>query len=222
MATSYRLISFDLCPFVQRSIITLNEKAVPFDLEYIDLKAKPDWFMELSPLGKVPVLQVGDTVLFESAVINEYLDEVTEGSMIPSDPLQHAHARAWIEFSSNLTVDVSRMIQAKDDETFSKQTDRARGKLEKLEKEVSEDGPFFYGAELTLVDCAVAPALMRLSWMEKLDPELSLICEFPKICRWREALCARPSVRTSVVPDIEQRFHKLLKGNESYVGRALP
>lgn len=221
MATRYRLISFKLCPFVQRSIITLNEKGVPFDIEYIDLKAKPDWFLKLSPLGKVPVLQVGDTVLFESAVINEYLDEVTEGSMIPSDPLQHAHARAWIEFSSNLTMDVSRMIHAKDGESFSQQATKARAKLDKLESEVSDEGPFFYGPELTLVDCAIAPALMRLSWMEDIDSELKLICESPKICRWREALCKRPSVQTSTVPDIVERFHEMLKRNESYVGRQL-
>ncbi len=71
------LISFNLCPFVQRSVITLNKKGIDYKITYIDLADKPDWFLALSPLGKVPVLKHGDEVLFESAVINEYLDEIT-------------------------------------------------------------------------------------------------------------------------------------------------
>lgn len=64
----FELVSFELCPFVQRSVITLNEKGVPFDIRYISLKDKPDWFLDISPLGKVPVLIVDEgTVLFESA-----------------------------------------------------------------------------------------------------------------------------------------------------------
>ncbi len=69
-----KLISFKICPYVQRSVITLKEKNVDFDIEYIDLANKPEWFLKISPLGRVPVLQVGEEVLFESAVINEYLD----------------------------------------------------------------------------------------------------------------------------------------------------
>ena len=69
------LISHDLCPYVQRAVIALAEKGVAFDRVYIDLAAKPDWFLAISPLGKVPLLKVGDDVIFESAVILEYLEE---------------------------------------------------------------------------------------------------------------------------------------------------
>lgn len=64
------LISFKTCPFVQRSVITLKEKGIDFKTTYIDLAEKPAWFLAISPLGKVPVLKIGDEVLFESAVIN--------------------------------------------------------------------------------------------------------------------------------------------------------
>ena len=63
------LISHDLCPYVQRAVIALTEKGVAFDKEYVDLANKPDWFKAMSPLGKVPLLKVGDEVIFESAVI---------------------------------------------------------------------------------------------------------------------------------------------------------
>ena len=111
------LISFKLCPFVQRSVIVLLEKKVPFDIRYIDLSNPPDWFKAISPLGKVPLLKLGDTVLFESAVIMEYLDEVNPPSLHPSDPLRKAHHRAWIEFSSTLLVSQYQLTMIAADET---------------------------------------------------------------------------------------------------------
>ena len=83
------LISFKLCPFVQRSVITLLYRDVPHRTTYIDLDEPPVWFAKISPFGKVPVLRVdGDSVLFESAVINEFIDEASPGSMQPEDPLR--------------------------------------------------------------------------------------------------------------------------------------
>ena len=77
--TKYTLISFKLCPYVQRVAIALAEKGISFDLQYVDLDNKPDWFTRISPLGKVPLLKVEDeereTVLFESSVILEYLED---------------------------------------------------------------------------------------------------------------------------------------------------
>src|SRR6201995_1115806 len=73
MTEKLTLISHKLCPYVQRAVIALNEKGVPFERVDIDLANKPDWFLKLSPLGKTPVLVVGEHAIFESAVILEYL-----------------------------------------------------------------------------------------------------------------------------------------------------
>lgn len=70
--TKPTLISFKLCPYVQRSVINLLEKKVDYEIKYIDLANKPEWFLKISPFRRVPVLVVGEDVLFESAVINEY------------------------------------------------------------------------------------------------------------------------------------------------------
>ncbi len=61
---SLHLISFKTCPFVQRAVITLKHKNIDFDITYIDLADPPDWFLEISPLEKVPVLKVDDEILF--------------------------------------------------------------------------------------------------------------------------------------------------------------
>ena len=63
--TKLTLISHELCPFVQRAAIALEEKGVKFERINVDLANKPDWFLAISPLGKVPLLKVGDAVIFE-------------------------------------------------------------------------------------------------------------------------------------------------------------
>jgi len=102
------LVSFKTCPFVQRAAIVLLEKAVPFEITYIDQTKKPDWFVKISPLGKVPLLKVNDTVLFESAVMktsvisqefrHRYLErpgdpEAFEGRAIVFEGPEDYHAR---------------------------------------------------------------------------------------------------------------------------------
>src|SRR5882724_6238219 len=98
MAERLKLISHKLCPYVQRAVIALTEKGVAFERIDIDLANKPDWFLKVSPLGKTPVLGVGDTAIFESAVILEYLEETQQTPLHPADPLDRAEHRAWIEF----------------------------------------------------------------------------------------------------------------------------
>lgn len=219
----FKLISFELCPFVQRSVITLREKGVDFEIAHIDLGNKPDWFLALSPLGKVPVLVVdGDTVLFESAVINEYLDEVTAGRMLPEDPLRRAYGRAWIEFASNLLLDSYLLQTAKDEEVARTQMGKAAAKLAKLEEQLPSEGPFFYGEAFSLVDSSTLPALQRLGWMSAIEPEVQAIwSDVPKVVRWRDAMLAKDSVKGSLVPDIDARFRQALIRAESWVGRSL-
>lgn len=215
--TKPRLISFKLCPYVQRAVIMLNEKKVPFDITYIDLKDKPDWFLKISPMGKVPVLEVGETVLFESAVIAEYLDEVHPPSLHPLDPLKKALNRAWIEFSSELLVDLYRMVLAKDEEGFDQSRDAARAKLERLEGQLGE-GPFFNGHGFALVDAAFAPAFMRIDLLEKAHP-LGLLDDLPGVTRWKEALLARESVKTSVVPEFPELFRESITQHGGVLAR---
>jgi len=120
------LISFDLCPFVQRSVITLLEKKAPFKVTYIDLAKPPKWFLEISPFGKVPVLKAEDQVIFESAVINEYVDEVTPPRLMPEKPITKAINRAWIEFASELLMLQYQMSIAASQKDYEESENRLR------------------------------------------------------------------------------------------------
>jgi len=115
MAARLRLISHKLCPYVQRAVIALSEKGVAFERIDIDLANKPDWFLAISPLGKTPVLQVGDVAIFESAVILEYLEETQPHQVHPADPLRRAEHRGWIEFGSAILNDIAGFYVASDE-----------------------------------------------------------------------------------------------------------
>jgi len=212
----YRLISYDLCPFVQRTQVMLREKGVSFDVEYIDLRNKPDWFVALSPTGKVPTLEVttddgAQVVLFESLVINEYLEEAAGGRpMFPADPLARAKARAWTEYSTALLQDCFALTAAADEEALAEVLARVRAKLDRLEKEVAQ-GPFFLGGDMSLVDAAFVPALQRLKFADELYPAMGLFGEArPNVTRWWTSIEARPSVPAAAPADIRERFHAMI------------
>lgn len=207
------LISFKLCPFVQRSVIVLQEKGVDYDVTYIDLKNPPDWFKTISPLGKVPVLRVGDEVVFESAVIMEYLDEVNPPSLHPSDPLRKAHNRAWIEYASTLFFCQFNMVMAQEQVACENSEQELREKLSVVNEQLV--GPYFNGEEFCLIDAAYAPLFMRLSYLEQWSP-MGILDGMPKMQTWSEKLLARPSVQNSVVENLDELYRGHISASGGY------
>lgn len=214
------LVSFDACPFVQRAAIMLQEQSREYDLRYIDLRDKPDWFLKISPNGKVPVLQVGDRSIFESAVILEYLDETAEsGRLLPEDPFKRAEQRMWISYISNVMSKGWQFQAANDEETARNLAVEIRGHLEELGKNLGDEGPLWGGETFTMVDAAIAPILQRFTWAETLEPSISVFEGLPHVAKWRDALLERPSTRTSIVEDLEQRSGRMLNSIGSWIAR---
>lgn len=209
------LVSFKLCPFVQRSVITLLEKGHDFQISYINLDAPPQWFKDISPLCKVPVLKVEGNVLFESAVINEYIDEITPPSLHPVDPLIKAKNRAWIEFGSELLMTQFRFITAQDKNSHQTNLKELQEKLQRLET-VLNGGSFFNGEQFSLVDTAYAPLFMRLALLKQWT-KIDFYDNLPKIQHWSDALLAKESVKNSVVRDFADLFEMRLTNAGSYI-----
>ena len=93
------LYSYEACPYAQRTQMALAEKGLEFELIEVDLYDRPSWWADLSPYGKVPLLKHGDNVIYESAIVNEYLDEVfPDPPLMPEDALGRAQARVWIDY----------------------------------------------------------------------------------------------------------------------------
>ena len=105
MARRLKLVSFDICPYVERARIVLLEKRLPHEVEFIDLSAKPAWFLAVSPMGRVPVLLVDDRPIFESMVINEFLNELEpDPPLFPPDAIARAEGRGWIVFANDVLM----------------------------------------------------------------------------------------------------------------------
>jgi len=211
---SLELISFKTCPFVHRAAITLAYKNVEHKLSFIDLANPPDWFLEISPLQKVPVLRVDDEVLFESAVINEYLDDITGAELQPEDALARAKNRAWIEVASNMLGNNYMMKMAGDKENFEKYRARLVSQMERLEKRLG-DGPWFNGDDFSLADTAFAPLFVHDAIADHkisaIEPET-----MPKVAAWAKKLMALPAVKNSVVPEFETLFIAALEKANTY------
>ncbi len=208
-ATPLTLVSSDLCPYVQRAAIVLAEKGVHFTRRDVDLANRPVWFKTVSPLGKVPLLQVGDEVLFESSVIVEYLEEVTDHPMHPADPLQKAQQRGWMEFGSSILADIWVVETTPDTAVLKQRLTTLREKFQRIEKVLGQ-GPYFSGESFTIVDAVFAPIFRYFDAFDRIT-DLGTFTGLPKTTAWRAALARRPSVIAAVRPDYPDLLQAFLK-----------
>lgn len=210
-----RLISFKICPFAQRSCLLLKEKSVDFDLEFINPNEPPLWFTELSPTGKVPVLDVNGTAVFESSVIAEYIDEINPPSIHPNDPLKKATNRAWVEYTSTIYMSIFKMIMAEEEQDFKTAKAELEDQLGGLEN-ACENMPWFNGQDLSMVDIAATPIAVRLNIIKDIT-EIDLLEDCPKLQKWFAELLKRETVKESYVPDLADILKMRMTGARSYI-----
>jgi glutathione S-transferase len=209
------LISHHLCPYVQRAAIVLLEKDIPHERTYIDLANKPDWFVAISPLGKVPLLRVEGELLFESAVICEYLDEITPGSLHPIDPLQKAKHRSWIEFGSGVLNSIAGFYNAPDRASFAQKCDELASNFVWIERSLDRNS-YFAGEQFSLVDAVYGPIFRYFDVLDKID-NFGILDNTPKVRNWRQLLQPRDSIQQAVDDDYEQRLLVFFKQRNSYL-----
>lgn len=202
-----QLVSHALCPYVQRAAIALTEKRIAYQRTDIDLSAKPDWFLKISPFGKTPVLVADGVPLFESAPILEYLEDTAAPSLHPSDPALRARHRGWIEMSSSILSDIAGFYTAPNETAMLAKADAMADKFNRIQAELDE-GPYFAGRKFSLVDAAFAPVFRYFDTFDEIDC-FGILEEKPKLGEWRAALAVRPSVRGAVgtdYPDLLRAF----------------
>ena len=201
----------------------MRAKNVDFEVTYITKDSKPDWFLEISPHGKVPVLKVDDDVLFESNAIAEFLDEMVPPQLHPTDPVKRARNRAWTDFTSDWSRALGKVSYAKTKKDHAKGLEDLPKTLAKIEESLSRrenDGPYFNGDTLCLVDVAYAPFLMRFNMVEKINPT-NVLDDFPKIKAWSDALLSNDAVINSVSEDFDEVFRESLHKRESLAAQIL-
>jgi glutathione S-transferase len=194
------LYSAVLCPFAYRSRLTLAEKKLPFKLIEIDLQNKPTNFEEISPYGLVPLLKHGEFRVWESAIINEYLEEsFPTPPLLPKDPMQRAQARIWINFADvRLFATTHKLLLTSDLLQQAEGVKELSKYLQFVEQEglqkLSAEGPYWLGTEISLVDLTYYPWFEQVAVLEHFRG-----FQFPnglaRLKKWCEAVANRESVR---------------------------
>jgi glutathione S-transferase len=220
------LVSHHLCPYVQRAAISLAEKGMPFERVTIDLADKPDWFKAISPLGKVPLLIVqsngAETVIFESAVILEFLEETQGNPLHPADAHARARHRAWIEFGSATLNAIGRFYSASTEAAFLAESTALSAMFDRIEDELADQaGPWFNGERFCLVDAVYGPVFRYLDAFDRID-SFGLLDGKPLVQAWRKALSARASIKGAVAPDYPQRLRQFLRARNSFLSTLIP
>lgn len=209
------LMSHVLCPYVQRAAISLTEKDVAFERTDIDLANKPAWFLAISPLGKTPVLSVGQQSVFESAAILEYLEETQPKPLHPADPMTRAQHRGWIEFGSSVLNDIAGFYAAVDADVFAARITSLSAKFARLEAQLI-DGPYFAGSKFSLVDAVFGPVFRYFDTFDTIA-DFGILTGKPKVQAWRAALAVRPSVRDAVQPNYPDLLGIFLLNRKSHL-----
>lgn len=214
-----KIISFKLCPFVQRVTALLEAKAIEYDVEYISLRDKPKWFQDLSPNGQVPVLitDSGHT-LFESDAIVEYLEEAFP-PLRPEQSLEEkATNRAWSYLAAkNYLVQFSAQ-RSPDRETLKQRSEKLRRAFDRLGMQLT-DSPYFSGDTIGMVAIAWLPLLHRADIVAQ-RTGYDFIGPHPKLKSWQQVLLANDLASQSVAPDFEEAFGAFYLSDETYLGRA--
>jgi glutathione S-transferase len=200
-----QLYNFQLCPFAHRVRLTLAEKRLAAELIEIDLKNKPASFSKISPYGKVPLLQHGDVKIWESAIINGYLDEVfSDPPLMPSSPSDRALAHIWIKFADErLYAATHSLIFTRNDEARRKLVAQMFDSIQLLENEVMAKrpggGPYVFGDRFTLVDITLYPWFEQVGALQQFS-DFRLPNDGVGLREWRQAVSERKAVAQCARP----------------------
>lgn len=217
----YRLVSFKSCPWVQRVAIVLREKQIEFEFIHIEPASRPEWFRSVSPHNKVPVLLIGDdAALFESDAINEYLDDTHAPRLHPGDATARALNRAWIAFAPAFADIASGHAYADTEQGYDEAAARIPDLFGKMEKALEQQGsgPFFNGAEYSLVDAAYAPFLQRHLFLERIR-RVGHIDACPRLKSWAQAIAARPSTHSFPPEEYEAMYRDMVRRRKSWMSQ---
>lgn len=194
------LYSGTTCPFSQRCRFVLFEKGMDFEIRDVDLYNKPEDISIMNPYGQVPILVERDLILYESNIINEYIDErFPHPQLMPADPVMRARARLFLfNFERELFVHVQTLERRDSSKDAAKLQDKAR---QQIRDRLTQLTPIFIknkhmlGEEFSMLDVAIAPLLWRLDHYG---------IEMPKtaapLLRYAERIFSRPAYIEALTP----------------------
>ena len=193
------LYSGTTCPFSQRCRFVLFEKGMDFEIRDVDLFNKPEDISVMNPYGQVPILVERDLVLYESNIINEYIDErFPHPQLMPADPMMRARTRLLLfNFEKELFIHVHTLENLRgkvSDKVMENAKDEIRDRLTTLVP-LLEHNKYFLGDDFSMLDVAIAPLLWRLDYY---GIELSKTAA--PLMKYAERIFSRPAYIEALTP----------------------
>ncbi len=213
-----KIVSFKICPFVQRVTALLEAKGIDYDIEYISLRDKPQWFLDVSPSGQVPVLVTdGGQALFESDAIVEYIEEAYP-PLQPDLALEtKAINRAWSYLASKSYLVQCSAQRSSDCSTLKKRSEKLNAAFDRMEKQLGKT-PYFGGKSIGMVDVAWLPLLHRADIVREHSSH-DFLGDRPKLKAWQQTLLADGLAEKSVAPDFREAFSRFYLSDQTFLGR---
>jgi len=190
------LYSGTTCPFSQRCRLVLFEKGMDFEIKDVDLFNKPEEISVMNPYAQVPILVERDLTLYESNIINEYIDErFPHPQLMPADPVMRARARLFLfNFERELFVHVQTLENSANQKAIEKARVLIRDRLTQLAP-ILLKSKYMLGDDFSMLDVAIAPLLWRLDHYE---------IELPKsaapLMKYAERIFSRPAYIEALTP----------------------
>lgn len=191
------LYSGTTCPFSQRCRLVLFEKGMDFEIRDVDMFNKPEDISVMNPYGQVPILVERDLILYESNIINEYIDErFPHPQLMPADPVQRARVRLFLHnFEKELFTHVATLENNKGKTTLhDKARQEIRDRLTQLSP-IFTNHKYMMGEEFSMLDVAISPLLWRL---DHYGIELSK--NAAPLMKYAERIFSRPAYIEALTP----------------------
>ncbi len=194
------LYSGTTCPFSQRCRFVLFEKGMDFEIRDVDLYNKPEDISIMNPYGQVPILVERDLILYESNIINEYIDErFPHPQLMPADPVMRARARLFLfNFERELFIHVQALERRDQVKDLQKLQERARAQIRDRLTQLTPifvKNKYMLGEEFSMLDVAIAPLLWRLDHYGIDMPKTAA-----PLLRYAERIFSRPAYIEALTP----------------------
>ena len=190
------LYSGTTCPFSQRCRFVLFEKGMDFEIKDVDLFNKPEDINVMNPYGQVPILVERDLILYESNIINEYIDErFPHPQLMPPDPVMRARVRLFLySFEKELFAHVQTIENSGNQKAIDKAKLLIRDNLTKLAPILLKN-KFMLGDDFSMLDVAIAPLLWRLDHYGIDMPKSAA-----PLAKYAERIFSRPAYIEALTP----------------------
>ena len=190
------LYSGTTCPFSQRCRFVLFEKGMDFEIRDVDLFQKPEDIMMMNPYGQLPILVDRDLILYESNIINEYIDErFPHPQLMPADPVMRARARLFLfRFEQELFVHVRQLETTQNGKAAERAREAIRDSLTQIAPIFAKQ-KFILGEDFSMIDVAIAPLMWRL---EHYNIDLGRVAA--PILKYSERIFSRQAFIDSLTP----------------------